>query len=471
MEGDGITQGDGSQGGAGREINVRVVVRRVRDLQRALRGRAEAGDLRPKVALTEAVQPNLERRTGGDRRVDQVDRGVAGAIGARVEHGQLAGQDFISRSRGATVGEGDLTDAGLEDGARARHRTREGFRHGEVVVVKANLGARRDIQDRATEASDGADQATRLDIDGVDDVGGGGRTEQVERTERRRAAGGTDFVEDDVRRTGDATAVGRGRTRGGLQGQGRVGPDERRSRIARDVGQVLVETGDIQRRASTEGDRRGVVERRFSVHDQGAAEDLDRAGQGQGNIQGERAIAGFLKLTGATDVTELEGQWAVQSGCGRRTQGHRRSEVIDGDDGAEETCITGDAVVKDARADLEAGGGGDAKRSASGRLRACLEVPIAEGFFDLDRPRGERGGDRIKGNRVIGQRDDLRARLDARAAHGLANRKANGAADVDQGAEGGLRGGRARDGVAERRTRGELNYAERFRRAKHARKV
>ena len=251
MEGDPITQGDGGQGGARREVNVRVVVRRVRDLQRALRSRAESHDLGSEVTLAEAVQTNLERRTRSDRSVDQVDRRVADAIGARVQHGELTTQDFVGRSRGATVGEGDLAGTGLQDGARARHRTREGFRHGEVIVVETDLGAGGDIEGRATEASDGADQATRLDVDGIDDVGGGGRTEQVERTERRRAAGRTDFVEDDVRRTGDATAVGRGRTRRGLQGQGRVGPDERRGRIARDVGEVLVEARHIQRRART----------------------------------------------------------------------------------------------------------------------------------------------------------------------------------------------------------------------------
>ena len=132
------------------------------------------------------------------------------------------------------------------------------------------------------------------------------------------------------------------------------------------------------------------MESRFRVHDQDATENLDSAGQRQGDIQGERAITGFLKLTRTTDVAELESQRAVQGDGGRGTQGHRRSDVVDGDDRAKEACVTNHVIVEGVHTDLETSGRSNAKGSASGGLRPSLEEPITKGLFDLNRARGER---------------------------------------------------------------------------------
>ena len=213
------------------------------------------------------------------------------------------------------------------------------------------------------------------------------------------------------------------------------------------------------------------MESRFRVHDQGATKDLYRTGKRQRDIQGERAIAGFLKLTSTTDITQLEGQRTVQGGRGRRAQGNGRGDIVEGDDGAEQASITSDTVIEGTHADLQAGGGRDANGSASDRLRTRLEEPSPEGLFDLHRTGGQGRGHRAEGDGVFGQRNDLGARLDTRAAHGLADREADGAADVEQRTEGRLRGRRAGNGVAVGGAGGELHHPKSRRRTEGGRKI
>ena len=149
------------------------------------------------------------------------------------------------------------------------------------------------------------------------------------------------------------------------------------------------------------------MESRFRVHDQGTTEDLDGASQRQGDVQGECAIAGFLKLTRTADVAELESQRAVQGGGGRGTQSHRRSDVVDGDDRAKEAGVTSHVIVEGMHTDLEAGSRSNAKGSASGGLRPSLEEPTTKGLFDLNRARGERRRYGIEGDGVFRQGGDF----------------------------------------------------------------
>ena len=326
-------------------------------------------DLRTQGAHGAGAEGDLQRGVRGQfrgeegRRIGPEDRRDAGdAVRAVVADDELAALDGEIGRGVVRVGQPDHAGAGLEDGAAGRAGADAGAgdltgirpcQH-RVVVVEADGGPIVDGEVGRAEAGLAADEGAGMHVDGTDEVG---------RPEAREVEGaGSQLLDGGAAR--DTSAVGRDGGGGDIDGQDGARAVDGRTGVARHVGKVLAEARDIQGRVDAEVHGRGRGEGRRGVQLERATREVNRAREGERDVELQETSAGLLEVARALDVALIEGVGAAarHGGRGAEREGVR---VDDGGDGAEQHRGAGHGVVVDAHPGLEArrgrgyGGAGD----------------------------------------------------------------------------------------------------------------
>ena len=430
------------------------------------------GDLRAQRALGTVGKVDLQggvrsqvggEQLGGVRRQDALEFGRRSpeAVGPTVADAELAALDDVVFRGVARVGQPDFPGPGLEDGAAGRAGADAGAgdqavklpSRRRVVIVEADGGAVVDGEvgpagGARAEAGLAADEGAGMDVDGADAVLRP-ETGEVEGARPQLLDGGTAH---------DVAAINGGGASGDIDGQDGARAVDGRAGITRHVGEVLAEAGDIQGRVSAEVHGRGGGEGRRGVQLERAAGEIDRAREGERDIELQEAAASLLEVTRALDVALIEGVIAAarHGGRGAEREGVR---VDDGGDGAEQHRGAGHGIVVDAHAGLQARRG-RGHGSTGDRLGGGAANPGAVSLGADDALIGDGGRGQVQGQRVRPDRDDHGAGGDAGAGDGLADVEAGGGGDGDDGARQELGAGGGRDLVGEGGAGGDVDRAE-----------